>query len=96
MIPTAGRIVEYTLTASDAEKVNLRRTHDAALGYVAPIGNRVTEGNTYPMLIVRAWGDTEQSGVNGQVFLDGNGTLWVTSVSQGDGPRHWRPFARVE
>lgn len=28
-------------------------------------------------------------GVNGQAFLDGNDTLWVTSAPQGDGNGFW-------
>lgn len=104
MIPTPGRIVEYTLSAQDAEQVNKRRVdaqrnlpkiREDSIGYVLHVGNSVAEGDNYPMVIVRCWGDTEQSSVNGQVLLDGADTLWATSVSQGDGPRHWRAFARV-
>ncbi len=104
MIPTPGRIVEYTLTESDAEQINRRnkdandnrRNHqDAALGYIAHIGNGAHELETYPMVIVRCWGNTEGSSVNGQVLLDGNHTLWVTSVAEGDGPRTWRAYPRV-
>ncbi len=56
-------------------------------GAQAHIGNEAAEGDTYPMLIVRCWGDTETSAVNGQVFLDGNDVLWATSVCAGEGPR---------
>lgn len=35
------------------------------------------------------------SGVNGQVFLDGNDVLWVTSVVQGDKPGQWHEPERV-
>lgn len=102
MIPTPGRIVEYTLSVQDAEEIN-RRRKDAAesniraekSGAVVHFGNSVQSGETYPMVIVRAWGSTEESSVNGQVLLDGSDTLWVTSVSQGDGDRKWRPFPRV-
>jgi hypothetical protein len=59
------------------------------LGAQAHIGNEVKEGDTFPMLIVRCWGDTETSCVNGQVFIDGNDALWATSVSVGEGPRTW-------
>lgn len=58
-------------------------------GAQAHIGNEVKEGDTFPMLIVRCWGDTETSCVNGQVLLDGNDALWATSVSVGEGPRTW-------
>lgn len=104
MTPTIGRIVHYKLTAEDAEAVNRRRKdadanrqnhRDAALGYVAHFGNFAREGDVYPMLIVRVWGTTPESSVNGQVFLDGNDTLWVTSVGQGDDVRQWHEPERV-
>lgn len=56
-------------------------------GAQAHIGNGVKEGDTFPMLITKVWGDNPSSAVNGQVFLDGNDVLWATSVCVGDGPR---------
>ena len=56
-------------------------------GAQAHIGNDVKEGDTFPMLIVKTWGDTPTSAVNGQVFLDSNDVLWATSVAVGEGPR---------
>jgi hypothetical protein len=43
------------------------------------------------MLITRLWTDApdEDSVVQGQVFLDGNDSLWVTSVKQGSEPGQW-------
>jgi hypothetical protein len=94
--PTIGRIVLYTLTASDAGATN-KRCADARLhqqeqgpevtGAIVHTGNEVSEGDVYPMVITRVWGDTPASSVNGQVFLDGNDLLWVTSVALGTGPR---------
>lgn len=102
MIPTPGRIVQYTLSEQDALSINKRRkdAHTSGIaatesGAVVHFGNGVSAGDTYPMVIVRCWGSTEESSINGQVLLDGNDTLWVTSVSQGDGERHWREFPRV-
>lgn len=43
----------------------------------------------YPAVIVRAWGDTEQSAVNLQVLLDGCDTYWATSRSQVPGQGQW-------
>lgn len=62
-------------------------------GAQAHIGNDVKEGDTFPMLIVRVWGPTATSAVNGQVFLDSNDVLWATSVCLGEGPRtfSWPP-----
>jgi hypothetical protein len=101
-VPTIGRIVHYKLSEADAEQVN-RRREDAHRHYRGPvgsatieftgdqrhIGNRVQEGDVYPMLIVRTWGSTPESAVNGQVFLDGNDVLWVTSVGEGEGSRRF-------
>lgn len=103
-IPTVGRIVHYRLSEQDAEAINRRRADavrnrqgiaDAAAGYVAHSGNAASEGDVYPMIVVRAWGGEADSHVNGQVMLDGNDTLWVTSVTAGDGPRSffWPPRA---
>lgn len=59
------------------------------LGAQAHIGNDAREGDTFPMLITKVWGDTPTSAVNGQAFLDGNDVLWVTSAAVGEGPRTW-------
>ena len=55
-------------------------------GAQAHIGNDVNEGDIFPMLIVRVWGPTVYSAVNGQVFLDGNDVFWATSRTVGDQP----------
>ena len=98
MIPSIGRIVHYTLSAQDAEQVNRRRDDarrntrqitEAQAGYVAHVGNDVRAGDVYPLVITRTWGSTPESAVNGQVLLDGNDLLWVTSVQQGEGERTW-------
>ncbi len=84
MIPTIGRIVHYTLSEQDAAAINARR--DAAGPSSA---NPVYEGDVYPMMIVRVWGNSPDSAVQGQVFIDGNFTFWATSVTGGEGPRHY-------
>jgi hypothetical protein len=108
IIPTIGRIVHYKLSEADAEQINRRREDaeanrvkvsrgfaPAVTGSQKHIGNRAEAGQVYPMLIVRTWGSTPESVVNGQVFLDGNDTLWVTSVGQGEGERRWVVPPRV-
>lgn len=55
-------------------------------GAQAHIGNDVKEGDVFPMLIVRVWGNYPSSSVNGQVFLDGCDVFWATSRSVGDQP----------
>lgn len=94
--PTIGQIVHYTLSDQDADQINKRRKDaatnraqivDDAIGYVAHTGNVAEAGQVFPMLITRVWGDAPTSCVNGQVFLDGNDVLWVTSVAVGTGSR---------
>jgi hypothetical protein len=92
MIPRIGKTVIYRLTASDVAQIALKRSQrvavDSALATApgTPVsirsGNVPAEGDVYPMIITRAWGETYSSCVNGQVLLDGDDTLWVTSRSQ--------------
>lgn len=99
MIPTIGRIVHYTLCEQDAEAINRRRADAArnlaahrerADGSIVHSGNPVKAGDVYPLVITRVWDDTPESAVNGQVLLDGNDTFWATSVSHGEGERHFQ------
>lgn len=99
MVPMPGRIVLYRLTHADAEAINRRRKHACdsidyhrwkKIGTQVHVGNAAGEGDEFPMTIVRVWGGTPTSAVNGQVMLDGNDTLWVTSVSVGEGPGTFR------
>lgn len=90
--PSIGRIVHYTLSEQDAERIAQQRGVSAPnIGSAA--GNGVSGGEIYPLIITRVWGQAPESAVNGQVMLDGNDTLWVTSVQEGDGPRTfaWPP-----
>lgn len=77
-----GTMVEYTLNGLDAEDVNNRI--DTKWPHV---GNKTRAGDVFPMLITRVW---QGDHVNGQVFLDGNFILWVTSVKEGAGQREFR------
>lgn len=90
--PRVGAGALYRLSADDAESVNRRRdqsnAHRAlhvatANGTMIHVGNKVAEGDIFPMLIVRTWENLPN--VNGKVFLDGNDELWVQSVREGDG-----------
>jgi len=102
MIPTIGRIVHYTLSEQNASAINKRR-HDAAQSGIASqesgaqvhFGNGAQAGQVYPAIIVRTWGDTEDSVVQLQVFLDGNDTFWATSAVQGDAQGQWRQPPRA-
>lgn len=97
--PGVCRIVQYTLSEQDAEQINRRR--DAARAHLTEhqqrndgsaihFGNHVSAGEVYPLVITRVWGETPTSAVNGQVLLDGNDTLWATSVTCGEGERHFQ------
>lgn len=101
MIPSIGRIVHYSLSADDVDAITRRREDARAsldwhrenkTGAVVHSGNPVKAGDVYPLVITRVWSDepNEDTSVNGQVLLDGNDCLWVTSVTQGEGERHWR------
>lgn len=106
MIPSIGCIVHYTLTDSDVEQIARRRAdasnslewhRENKTGAQIHVGNPVSAGDVYPLLITRVWSDqpNEHTSVNGQVFLDGNDSLWVTSVDQGVGERKWFEPPRV-
>lgn len=100
-MPVANNcIVNYKLSAMDAEQINRRRTNSVSIaerikekiwptGAQAHIGNEAKEGQILPMVITGIWSD---SCVNGQVFLDGTDQLWVTSASKGNDPGNWNYF----
>lgn len=104
--PTIGRFVHYRLTADQATLMNARREdavvnrqkmRDERPGFQAHVGNGCYEGDVVPLLIVRVWPNEfgDKPGVNGQAFLDGNDTLWVTSAGEGSEPGQWSWPARV-
>ena len=100
MIPSIGRIVHYRLASWDVDAINRRRSDGENSirpddGAQVHVGNRVSEGDVFPAVIVRCWGDTEGSMVNLQVFLDGNDTYWATSRDEGDAVAHWFAPPRV-
>lgn len=96
--PTLGRIVIYTLKGTDAEQINKRRAdakrnmeHHRLLshGVMVHVGNEVTAGDRFPMVITRLWGTTPDSVVQGTVMLDGSDTFWATSVGAGEVAGTW-------
>jgi hypothetical protein len=100
MNPTIGRIVHLKLSAHCAEEVN-RRRNDAKGGEASArkdgtqihAGFPVAEGDEFPMIVCRVRSETT---VNGQVFLDGNDTLWTSSVVEGTEPGTWHWPEREE
>ena len=83
MTPTIGRIVHYCLTEHDAERINIRResslVSESGSMYMFA-GNVANQGDVFPAMIVRV-NREQNSSINAQVQLDGNDTLWVTSVT---------------
>lgn len=68
------------------------------LGAQAHIGNAATAGEQFPCVIVRVWPNEFGAGVpgiNGQVLLDANDQLWITSVGECPEPKpgtwNWPP-----
>ena len=101
---TIGRIVHYKLTQDDAKFMNKRRedaqkniekVRDESIGYQLHVGNAVSEGDTVPMIVVSVVNDNESNTVNGQAFLDGNDTLWITSAPKGEDNGQWNYPPRV-
>jgi len=104
MKPTIGRIVHYSMTAQDVEEAARRRVRGAGhgegwpAGAQAHVGNPHSEGQLLPAIVCVVWPDEhgpDFDGVNAQVFLDGNDSLWVTSVKEGTEPGTWRWPERV-
>lgn len=105
MVPTVGRILKYRLSALDVERINRRRTtrtdvrariDDGSwpVGAQAHVGNQVGTSDTLPMIVTYVGENTGL--VNGQVFLDGNDTLWVIGARQGGQPGQWSWPVREE
>ncbi len=100
--PSIGRIVHYTLSDTDALRINARRTDGPSIqerlldntwpvGAQAHVGNRAAAGDVLPALVVAVQPNGQ---VNAQVFLDGNDVLWVTSRDEaseesGSHPGRW-------
>jgi hypothetical protein len=100
---SVGRILHYRLTEEDVAQITRRRTTGASiagrikeekwpLGAQAHIGNGHYSGQILPMIACVVWPNEygpNYHGVNGQVFLDGNDTLWVTSIKEGTENGTW-------
>lgn len=87
MLPTIGRVVQYTLSDQDAERITQRRADRAAREgvHAETLGNAVRRGDVFPATVVRVWPEC----VSLQVALDGADGLWVTSRYEGDEPGTW-------
>jgi hypothetical protein len=95
IVPTKGRIVEYTLTKEDCDIINKRRCdsdnwrafhRQNSNGTMVHVGNYVQEGSVAPAMIVAVWDKIPEAYVNLKVELDGSDSYWKTSVRVGEGP----------
>jgi hypothetical protein len=77
MVISVGRIVHFTLTTEQADRINRRA--------LPQVGNRTNAGDIVPLIVV----SVGTSSVNGQAMLDGNDTLWITSAKEGTEPGTW-------
>lgn len=105
MKPSIGRIVHYVLTDDDVNEIHRRRVSGAGhsenwpAGAQAHVGNPVSPGEHVPMIICVVWPNEHGpnfDGVNGQAFLDGNDSFWVTSKNEGMEPGSWHWPERIE
>lgn len=94
--PTVGRIVQYRLSAGDAEQINRRRPDGPrgadGNGSIVHAGNHAAEGHVCAAVIVQVF---DAPYANLQVLLDGNDTYWATSRTEGEQPGQWAWPARV-
>lgn len=98
-----GRMVHYVLRYQDAADINRRRVPNASHslnwpdGAQAHVGNSVIAGEVFPAIVTRIFPNEfgeNNPGVNLQVMLDGNDSLWVTSARYSSnlldlGTWHW-------
>ncbi len=75
---TIGRIVLYNTTEEDRKK--LTAMNSAGICNVS---------KQLPAIVVAVWGDQPGACINISVILDGEGTLWKTSIHQGDQEGQW-------
>ena len=94
MTPTIGRIVHYVLGAQDIEAINGRRFGGSVEAPPVHHGNRHNAGDVVPAMIVYV-NQGDPPSINGQAFLDGNDSLWITSRPESTEPEphkwHWPP-----
>lgn len=88
---TEGRIVHYILDNQDVARIQEQRKVAGNSAH----GNYIEVGEHLPMMIVRVW-DKNIGYVNGQVFLDGNDTLWVTSVDYHEPMKEMREEGKLD
>lgn len=92
--PTPGRIVFYRLTETDLAQIRADRAGSPSTHR----GNFPSVEEAVPLLIVKVWPDEfgpDIPGINGQAFLDGTHSIWVTSAREGTEAGNWSWPSRV-
>ena len=78
--PTIGRCVHYCLTKANVAQIRAQRKSEDN------VGNPVHHGQIVPMTIVAVWVDGK---INGQCILDGNDSLWLSTIGEGEEQGQW-------
>jgi hypothetical protein len=86
--PSIGRIVRYVISPDDVKTLNFLISRDRF-----PLGlSRPSAGDVLPLIITKTSDDVGDL-INGQIILDGDGTLWRTNIlgdeSKTPGTWHW-------
>ncbi len=79
---TANRIVNYKLSEQEVLKVKKLLTEFPGLLE----GEVPVEGDVVPALVVKPLG---YDVFNGQAFINGNLSIWIRNVKEGDTPGKW-------
>lgn len=88
-----GSLLHYFLTKDDIDKITASRDAIASVhsrfieDSVGPEGNPHYEGDVVAMIVTAVH---SSDCVNGQLVLDGNDSLWVTSRTKGEGVGQWQ------
>ena len=73
-------VVPYKLSQWDVDYAMLKANK-------LNLTHQSSKGDIVPLIVVRVWNNEygDKPGVNGQIILDGEFTLWVTSVREYEG-----------
>lgn len=104
---SVGRTVHYKLSGDDCNRIQAQRAIRVVVvpGNLAvhlSAGNDPKPGDVVPLIVTATSPWIQDSGVahptrrhvNGQLKLDGNDVLWVTSVEEGNDFGQWQWPAR--
>ena len=81
-----GDVVVYQLNQAQADDVNRVFLRNSIHGLNIPVGGRHTAGQELPLIVTKV---NEDGTLNGQVLLDGNCSIWVTAVPEGETEGTW-------